>query len=121
MNPENLNRLKEKYPILFENVYCGVSCEDGWVSLIDELSSKVTALMTKYNCEIKYDQIKEKFGLLRIYFNCSDGTPAEVSNHVDSLVSGAEELSGTICEVCGEPGKLSGKYWVKTVCSKHTT
>ncbi len=58
-------------------------------------------------------QVKEKFGSLRIYFEPNEQAYEEL---LDELAS--ESL--TICEVCGNPGRLrTDRYWQRTLCDEH--
>ena len=57
-------------------------------------------------------QVKEKFGGLRFYYNGGD-------DYIRGVVSMAETMSYTTCEVCGSPGNLRGKHWVQTLCDEH--
>ena len=56
------------------------------------------------------DQCKEKFGTLRLY--CSNINP-----YSQGIIDLAEEMSGHICEICGNSGKTSGTRWVSTLCT----
>lgn len=117
MNKEKIDLLKNKYPQLFENVYCGISCEDGWFDLISQLSEKLTNICKKHNVIIRFAQIKNKFGLLRIYYDSEGEYSQDVSDHVYSLVNAVESMSGTICELCGQEGKKGGSAWAEVLCS----
>lgn len=74
-----------------------------------------------YKEEIDYpgfQQIKEKFGTARIYYN-TEGQ----DDYIDGLVSMAESMSGVTCEECGNVGKIGthgGGGWVKTLCDEHS-
>ncbi len=61
---------------------------------------------------VHIQQIKEKFGTLRFYYQGGD-------SFVDGAVQYAELLSGSICEECGCPGTARTDGWVKTLCTKH--
>lgn len=80
----------------------------GWYKLVDELH---VALM-KIDPGYVTMQVKEKFGTLRIYI----GSRADAAHE---LVREYEKRSGTICEICGEPGKLYANSWYRTLCEKH--
>ena len=58
---------------------------------------------------VKFDQIKEKFGGLRVYFTGGD-------DYIEGLVSMAEAWSYKTCEVCGERGKPNKGGWIVTLC-----
>jgi len=58
-------------------------------------------------------QIKEKFGSLRAYF---DNTTKEMN----ALISEAENKSYTICEECGQEGKIRKGGWIRCLCDEHS-
>ena len=54
-------------------------------------------------------QVKQKFGTMRFYFSGGD-------EHIRSIVSFAEVMTGAVCEKTGEPGKMHQKgFWYKTL------
>lgn len=57
-------------------------------------------------------QIKSKFGTLRFYAD-------NLSDYSRGVIDMAEEMSGHICEVCGEIGKTYHMGWHSTLCDKH--
>jgi hypothetical protein len=63
--------------------------------------------------QVTLDQIKEKFGTLRFYYQGGDDT-------IDGMVRMAESMSGVTCEECGDPGKRRGSGWIYTACDAHT-
>jgi len=62
--------------------------------------------------QVTLDQVKEKFGTLRFYYQGGD-------EYISGLVSMAESISGITCETCGKPGTQTGGSWVKTACVEH--
>jgi hypothetical protein len=54
-----------KYPSLFDSGFIGFSCGTGWKHIIEEVCDKIL------DSGITFAQIKEKFGLLTIYFNAN--------------------------------------------------
>ena len=54
-------------------------------------------------------QIKEKFGTLRVYMNGLD-------NETTAIINMAEAMCHTTCEECGNIGKIRAGGWVKTLC-----
>ncbi len=63
--------------------------------------------------DVKWLQIKEKFGTLRAYFS----SPSEYHELVRDIVGDAEMLSSITCIECGKPGKLNNLgYWILTLC-----
>jgi hypothetical protein len=84
---------------------------EGWHPLIQELEEK----LNKIDPDFELQQVKEKFGGLRYYAQCSKGG---INFH--KLIAEAEEKSVTICEECGKPAvTLSYKGWLKTLCEEH--
>lgn len=114
MSPEKTKELLDKYPRLYrgesegpqKNLMCfGFECGDGWFDLIDELSRQITEVEP----DVKAFQVKEKFGTLRFYIGGFQG-PAQ------DIIESFENCSGKICEMCGEPGEITGGGWLKTLC-----
>lgn len=60
----------------------------------------------------RFIQIKEKFGVLRVYLDHAD-------ERIVALTDTAETLSKTTCEECGAPGQLRSGGWLKTLCDEH--
>jgi len=116
MTPDIENSIIDKYPHLFANVgqkgspmKFGLAVGDGWAGIISTmcwiLNQKDTAKT------FRFDQIKEKFGLLRVYH--SGG-----SEYMAGVVRMAEDISGKTCEVCGQPGEQRKGGWIKTLCDR---
>lgn len=62
--------------------------------------------------QVVAEQIKEKFGTLRFYYEGGDTFCAGV-------ISMAEQMSSNICEVCGTYGETGGKGYIRTLCVVH--
>ena len=89
---------------------------DGWVPLIKEAERIVREWNLSHPGEprIKFTQIKEKYGGLRLYVNAA---PKEILDKLDEL----EEKSYTICEFCGATENVDTKEtdgWIYTLCDK---
>lgn len=127
-----VNGLKEKYPEMYHNVYCGISINEGWYKIVESLSAimyhevkynneRREKLLkdNKYNQEIpdelefpEVHQIKEKFGGLRFYAD-------KMSKHAQGALRMAEAMAEHTCEYCGEPGEMRHGGWIKVLCDKH--
>jgi len=84
----------------------GIECNSGWKCLI-------WPLMRRCKLEgVTVLQVKEKFGGLRFYTGAA-------SEGLSQAISDAEDLSYTICEVCGDPGRERSGGWIKTLCDRH--
>lgn len=74
----------------------------GWSGLIREMFKKKPK-------KVKIEQVKEKFGSLRVYAN-------DV-NFEETVIDNLSKRSETICEWCGKPGSLDNRYWwLITLC-----
>jgi hypothetical protein len=131
MEQELQDKLFEKYPYIFSNkdksiqescMAWGIEHGDGWYDIISSLCGAIDQHernieeRKKYNPElsinyerVKFDQVKEKFGGLRVYFSGGD-------DYVRGLVSFAEDISYTVCEVCGQKGSPNKSGWISTLC-----
>jgi hypothetical protein len=138
MDQELQDKLFEKYPELFINrtkspmescMSWGCEVGNGWYELLSSLCWRIfqherniadrLRIRTKNDvpnnqsdidyAPVKFDQIKEKYGGLRVYFSGGD-------DYIDGLVSMAEEYSYKICEVCGNSGKPNKGGWITTLC-----
>jgi len=139
MDQELQNALFEKYPQLFSNrgksrmescMYWGIECNNGWYELLSSICWRIfqheqniyerIATRNKFGTQndqsdldyvpVKFDQIKEKFGGLRIYFSGGD-------DYIEGVVDMAEEYSYKVCEVCGNSGKPNKGGWITTLCN----
>lgn len=82
-------------------------CGTGWKRLIDPLIERADREGAKVQ------QIKEKFGRLRVYLDFA-------SDELYDLIDQAEVDSAKVCELCGQPGVMMTKGgWLKTVCAEH--
>lgn len=138
MNTELQNTLYEKYPQLFVNkdktpmqspMCFGIETGDGWYEIISSLcwmikqyeDSVVWQTEWKQKTEpeyqsdyfpVRFDQIKEKYGGLRVYFSGGN-------QYIEGLVSMAEAISYHICDVCGNKGEANKGGWISVRCEAH--
>jgi len=125
MNINLEEKLVQTYPKLF-NCYhlppeqsCmsfGCDCGDGWYKLIDDACKKITFLSVKTKLNVVFDQIKEKYGKLRIYWhteideeNSNIDTINLFETIIDDIILSAEYYSKFICENCSNQTKLKEK------------
>ena len=138
MDQELQDQLFQKYPDLFSNrtkspmescMSWGCEIGNGWYELLNSVCWRIfqyeqniadrVRIRTKNGKEndqsdldyvpVKFDQIKEKFGGLRIYYSGGD-------DYVDGIVGMADEYSYKVCEVCGNAGKPNKGGWISTLC-----
>lgn len=131
MNLENTKRLYESFPRLFRGfedkgslmAMDGFQVRDGWYQLIFELCLAVEARAHVLRVPMHSDawplatQVKQKFGLLR--FSLTAPADLDDSRSIQMIAREAEEKSGTICEICGEPGERRTQGYIQTLCDFH--
>jgi len=111
-------KLLEKYPKLFQDyggdprktcMAWGMAHGNGWLEILEKACEKIKDTGTVFT------QIKEKFGMLTIYYTA----PNEVHDFVSDVIRKAESKSLEICEQCGSKGKRTNDGgWLRTLC-KH--
>ena len=91
---------KNCFPIEFGN---------GWLYSFYELCTK---LLTEVKSDFTVQQIKEKFGGGRFYYS------GGITPYGEELIRQWEVDMESVCECCGEPGKLRTDGWWKALCDK---
>jgi len=89
----------------------GFEVGDGWLLIIKELFDELLVL-TKDLPEFHIDQIKEKFGDLRVY--TSGG-----NEETDIAIDKAERKSNETCDRCGDKGFKRIDGWLSVRCDFH--
>jgi len=129
MKQELDEALCAKYPKIFcdrhgnmkETAMCwGFECGDGWYNIIDQLCNNIQHHIDWSHKnkdkesvpQVVAEQVKEKFGTLRFYYQGGD-------DEISGMVRMAESMSGVTCEKCGSPGSTGGRGWISTLCSIH--
>lgn len=125
MKDELQNQLFERYPAIFaectlpdnETAMCrGIEVGDGWLHLIDALCACLQWTTDHDGApQVVATQVKGKFGRLRFYRH-------EASEQQVGMIDLAAELSGRICDVCGNPGDrgIVSRHLQATRCAAHT-
>ena len=135
MTEKSWDTLYAKYPNLFANkdktpmhscMAFGIECNIGWYDILSSVCYQINKheeqekSLEKFKQQkdpsytsdyytVTFDQIKEKWGGLRIYHSGGD-------DYVDGLITMAEEMSYKICERCGCPGSPNKQGWIMTLC-----
>lgn len=124
MTENKTNILKVAFPnFIRENFY--IECGNGWFDLVAEVCQFVES-KTKH---CRATQIKEKFGLLRIYFDCDIDENGEqmadrdTMEEIYSFINKKESESKNVCEDCGiklvEENRAKKEhlgYWIRNIC-----
>ena len=134
--------LQKKYPKILQNLggnpnetcmsvmHGGIDIGDGWIPILDMLFE-----FCQFNHDengypqLVADQIKEKFGSLRLYYHFEecDSKNADLGvqwNRDEKMLDGAcrfaELMTQTICEICGNPAVMSTGNWRFVRCKECT-
>lgn len=147
----------ERFPILFQNsskspiescMSFGIECPVGWFHILEQLCTELEysnlESVPKWGVAIVAEQVKEKYGTLRFYFNVrdvdingkvdfdhkneklDDATNKIVSEHLymfaQNLIDEAEHMTEETCADCGTPltpeNRVETKGWITYICKK---
>lgn len=89
---------------------------EGWAKAFGEqMCDELLEILKEgdYVDEYQIIQIKEKYGMLRIY---SNGVPENISDKHHEWLRKYEELSEKTCINCGAPAVCMTKGWIMPVC-----
>lgn len=111
--------LMDEFPSFFQDMYgdpmvtCmawGCAHGDGWFAILHNACKKIAKL--DKDKTFKFEQIKEKFGGLRLY--CAGGNEA-----IYKITDAAEKESYETCEHCGTKKNVTTEgSWLSTLCKK---
>jgi len=115
----------------------GIECSNGWETLLINVFELITARYRHAVRDLEYAQksekdelvidllklkvedeksklptvcqIKSKFATLRFYAD-------NLTEYNKGVIYMAENMSGSICEFCGDKGKQVGLKWITTLC-----
>ncbi len=91
------------------------ACGEGWFQLIWNMLEEIEQHYKQNNADINtliIIDIKEKYGGLRFYVS-------NVIHDTHDIILKYESKSETICDICGEQGRLHEKNgWIRVLCSK---
>ena len=111
-------RMEKTYPKMFQGKYGGFAVGKGWYPILERLCKNIQQHIEWANqkeevCpQVVVEQIKEKFGGLRFYYQGGD-------EQIHGMVRMAESWADIACEECGGIGKRRGGGWIRTLCDKH--
>lgn len=122
MKPVDFAPLRKAFPDLFarsesgwvESAWVG----EGWTQIVWDLFQNLDALSRQRVADghppLRLSVVKEKYGALRV--DLRDGFVREAEDLIDE----AEIASESVCETCGQPGRLCTELrWMKTLCPIH--
>ena len=131
-------KLKEKYPAILARLggsqyetcmswgHGGLAIGDGWMPLLENLMDYLQFQHDRNGYpQCVFEQVKEKFGSLRIYVDwkpCTSDTAEygikfnRTAENLQCVIDFASSQSARTCEECGQPGKIRGNHWVQCRC-----
>jgi hypothetical protein len=104
------------YPKIFVGRYGGIAVGAGWANILVQLCQNIQHHLDWKNRDsevipqVTIQQVKEKFGTLRFYYQGGD-------EYIHGLVSMAESMTGITCEECGNPGETRHGGWIRVLCN----
>jgi hypothetical protein len=111
-------RMEERFPKMFVGKYGGFSVGKGWYPILEVLCANIQSHIDwrvkqgQDIAQVEVEQIKEKFGGLRFYYQGGD-------DEVSGMVRMAEAWADVACEECGAFGKRRSGGWIRTLCDVH--
>jgi len=95
-----------------------ISCKKGWYRILADTNRALRYLDPDY----EVNQVKEKFGTLRYYFEPSgrvlESSDREIVwNIMNAVADHYESRSAQTCEYCGAFGTSRRGRWIKTLCA----
>lgn len=108
-----LNRAIKRGREALTTYMCGDKFPNSWQEeRIDYLLEHGSVEVTPKVHRVTVDQVKEKFGTLRFYYQGGD-------EYVSGLARMAESMTAITCEQCGAPAQTRHGGWVRTLCDAH--
>jgi hypothetical protein len=113
-------RMEEKFPKMLGSRYGGFAVGKGWYPILEKLCDNIQhhidwkEKQSSPIPQVVVEQIKEKFGGLRFYYQGGD-------DYVHGMVRMAEAFADTLCEECGSVGTRRSGGWIRTLCDVHET
>jgi hypothetical protein len=112
------NKMETTYPKMFAQPYGGFAVGAGWYPILETLCANIQQHTDWANrnaevCpQVVVEQIKEKFGGLRFYYDGGD-------DEIRGMVRMAEAWADVACEECGAIGERRNGGWIRTLCDVH--
>lgn len=118
-NEQNFTEeLIENYPIIWREIlndkygrYSLTSVGEGWYNIIRSVSKEAENIVASIRHECPSTklpfvaQVKEKFGQLRLYFDCNDQISSKVKAELANLEKKTSDAANKTCFKCGDSGE----------------
>lgn len=91
----------------------------GWNAMILRLLARLDSTASHADTTIPITQVKEKFGLLRVYLDLGHADPS-LQTTCDALIAEAEAESACRCQRCGAVGEMAqDRRYLVVLCKHH--
>lgn len=99
---------------------------NGWKPAFLETCKRIQEVFDRVevsSIHFRFDQVKEKFGALRVYwhvdYDCTDGANWAVLNGTcGALIDDLEQRTSKLCIECGQPAtRISNLGWILPYCN----
>ena len=91
----------------------------GWTAMVLRLLARLDATAGAAGATLSIMQVKEKFGLLRVYLDLG-GSDRTLRDRCETLVAEAEAESAHRCQRCGARGELApDRSYLAVLCARH--
>jgi hypothetical protein len=93
----------------------------GWHPLVFELFYQISEILGPFVRDFQIERLDDRFGALRCIPRFEPNVPKERVAAVERAIAAAERASRTICEACGEPGRIAEwhDYHDQALCRDH--
>jgi hypothetical protein len=111
-------QMEERFPKMFAEPYGGFAVGFGWYPILEKLCANIQHHIDWKEKQgnpipqVVVEQIKEKFGGLRFYYQGGD-------EYIHGMVTMAESWADIACEECGGIGTRRSGGWIRTLCDLH--
>ncbi|WP_267643700.1 hypothetical protein [Haloarchaeobius amylolyticus] len=120
MDDDLAQDLTERYPMLYDHdSVMGLArhafpfeCDDGWYPLLDVVSEYAQWYAEKHDEEVRFRQVKQKWGELRIAYRGP--------NDLSTVLGFARMLSTRVCEKCSSMEAVEVRDdggWARPMCA----
>ena len=97
----------------------GAAADVGWTSMILRLLARLDSTASHAGTTIPITEVKEKFGLLRVYLDLGDADRS-LQTRCDALIADAEAESACRCQRCGALGEMAqDRRYLVVLCQHH--
>lgn len=114
-------KLHEEFPEFIGENEESIGVGPGWRPIIYDILKRVSYLMRlSGDGQFEIEQIKEKFGKLRFYFDTTDMDSFVLRQIISLIVDEGCDQSGYHCEDCGSIKEVTieGPGWIRTLCKE---